>query len=80
MRYWLASGKSQGNQLNLAVTCSDLFLPLSQGVVSCEQVLVGEAHFSCLLGVPACHFYKSVFIGLIIADAEPDKGDCDCNI
>lgn len=52
---------------------SCIFCPL-------RNCLLKKAHFSCLLGVPVCHFYKSVFIGLIIVNAEPNKGDCDCNI
>lgn len=77
----LASGNPQEDLFNFAVSYGDWFLPFfTFFFCPVRNCLLKKAHFSCLLGVPVCHFYKSVFIGLIIVNAEPNKGDCDCNI
>lgn len=76
----LGYGNSQDNLLYFAVTYGDWFLPFYIFFHPVRNCSLKKAHFSCLLGVPVCHFYKSVFIGLIIVNAEPNKGDCDCNI
>lgn len=84
---WVSPWRGLGWQVEIPRTIC-LTLPSATVIGFClftffcpvRNCLLKKAHFSCLLGVPVCHFYKSVFIGLIIVNAEPNKGDCDCNI